>query len=160
MDTLSFRESCLPSDILAVGRILRDCGFFNEAEQEVGVSLVTERLEKGLDSGYFFMFAEQNGHVVGYTCFGPIPGTASSYDLYWIAVSNELRGKGIGTVLITTTEEKIKHFGGTRVYVETSSKEIYVPTRNFYESNNYVLEASLKDYYGPEDDKLMYVKVL
>jgi len=76
MDTLSFRESCLPSDILAVGRILRDCGFFNEAEQEVGVSLVTERLEKGLDSGYFFMFAEQNGHVVGYTCFGPIPGTA------------------------------------------------------------------------------------
>ncbi|WP_320127554.1 GNAT family N-acetyltransferase [uncultured Sphaerochaeta sp.] len=157
---ITYREKPKKSDVEAVATILRDSGFFNSEEQEVGVSLITERLEKGESCEYFFQFAEDEGHVLGYTCFGPIPGTQSSYDLYWIAVSPSLQKKGIGTGLLVQTESEIAKRGGTRIYIETSSTPLYVPTRSFYQNNSYLLEAELKDYYAPCDDKLMYVKIL
>lgn len=160
MDTDRFREQPVPSDVAAVASILAGSGFFNAEEQEVGVSLVGERLEKGEACGYFFQFAEQQGMVLGYTCFGPIPGTQSSYDLYWIAVDNAFRGKGLGTELLGCSEREIARRGGTRVYIETSSTPLYVPTRSFYERNGYMLEAEQKDYYAPGDNKLLYVKAL
>ncbi|AEV28746.1 acetyltransferase [Sphaerochaeta pleomorpha str. Grapes] len=160
MDTSSFREQPVFSDIDAVASILKGSGFFNGQEQQVGVSLVEERLEKGEECGYFFQFSEQNGKVLGYTCFGPIPGTQSSFDLYWIAVDNDFRGKGLGTELLNCSEREIAKRGGTRVYIETSSTPLYVPTRSFYERNGYMLEAELKDYYAPGDNKLLYVKAL
>jgi ribosomal protein S18 acetylase RimI-like enzyme len=160
MDSLLFREQPVDSDIAVVASILKGSGFFNEEEQEIGVSLVTERLEKGEACGYFFQFAQRGDTVEGYTCFGPIPGTQSSYDLYWIAVDAKLRGKGIGKELLVQSEREIAKRGGTRVYIETSSTSLYVPTRSFYEKNGYFLEGQLKDYYAIGDDKLLYVKAL
>ncbi|MDT4761027.1 GNAT family N-acetyltransferase [Sphaerochaeta sp. PS] len=158
MDTYTFREQPQSSDVACVASILHTSGFFNEEEQQVGVSLVTERLEKGEVCEYFFQFAECGSEVRGYTCFGPIPGTKSSYDLYWIAVDMAFRGKGLGTKLLVQTELEIDRRGGNRVYIETSSTELYFPTRSFYERNGYLLEAELKDYYAPGDNKLIYVK--
>ena len=48
--------------------------------------------------------------------------------------------------------------GGRAVYIETSSKEIYVPTQRFYLKNNYVLKAQFEDFYDYKDDKMVYVK--
>ena len=45
-----------------------------------------ERLEKGAASGYEFVIAEDDSSMVGYACFGEIPCTVGSYDLYWIVV--------------------------------------------------------------------------
>ena len=160
MDILRYREQPVVSDSKVVATILKESGFFNTEEQEVGVSLVTERLEKGEQSGYFFQFAERDDVVKGYTCFGPIPGTQTSFDLYWIAVESQLRGQGIGKNLLLHTEMEIAKRGGTRVYIETSSTDLYRPTRSFYEKNGYYLEAQLKDYYAPGDNKLLYVKIL
>jgi ribosomal protein S18 acetylase RimI-like enzyme len=160
MDMLTFRDEPRFSDIEDIARILGESGFFNQEEQEVGVSLVRERLDKGVDSGYYFQFGEIDREVVAYTCFGPIPGTKSSYDLYWIAVDNKRRGCGLGSLLLVQTEVLIREMGGTRVYIETSSSPLYEPTRSFYVRNGYILEATLQDYYAPQDHKLMYVKVI
>ena len=158
METYTFREQPLESDIQSIASILLTSGFFNAEEQEVGVSLVRERLEQGESCEYYFQFAQVGTSVRGYTCFGPIPGTKSSYDLYWIAVDTTYRGQGLGTLLLRQTEQEIGKRGGTRIYIETSSTELYVPTRSFYERNGYILEAELKDYYEPNDNKLIYVK--
>lgn len=154
----TFREQPIASDIKSIASILSTSGFFNVEEQEVGVSLVRERLEQGERCEYFFQFAELEDSVRGYTCFGSIPGTKSSYDLYWIAVDTTYRGQGLGTSLLRQTEQEIGKRGGTRIYIETSSSNLYVPTRSFYERNAYHLEAELKDYYAPDDNKLIYVK--
>jgi len=61
-------------------------GFFNAAEVGIAGELVTERLTKGLRSGYHFVLAERGSRLVGYACYGPIDGTQDSFDLYWIAV--------------------------------------------------------------------------
>ena len=158
MENYTYREQPVEADIKSIASILNTSGFFNSEEQEVGVSLVRERLEKGEVCEYFCQFAECEATVRGYTCFGPIPGTQSSYDLYWIAVDTSYRGQGLGTLLLKQTEQEIERRGGNRIYIETSSSDLYVPTRSFYVRNGYHLEAELKSYYAPNDSKLIYVK--
>jgi len=39
---------------------------------------------------------------------------------------------------------------------ETSGRPLYEPTRQFYLKNGYELEATLREFYGSGDDKLVY----
>ena len=57
-------------------------------------------------------------------------------------------------------ETEIVKAGGTRVYVDTSSRKQYAPTRTFYERVGYSKDALLEDFYAPGDGKVIYVKVL
>ncbi len=159
-DPITWREDPRPTDMETVGSIVVSSGFFSEAEIEVAKELVQERLNKGISSGYHFLFAERRGGVIGYACFGPIPCTVESYDIYWIALRNELRGAGIGQEILRRTEDKIREMGGKRIYVETSSRPQYEPTRSFYRRCAYRVEAVLKGFYSPEDDKVIFIKML
>jgi ribosomal protein S18 acetylase RimI-like enzyme len=154
------REEVRPADARSVREITESSGFFYPEEIDTAVELVEERLAKGEKSGYFFLFAEEDGKTVGYSSFGPIACTKESFDLYWIAVHSGLRGSGLGTRLLAESERRIREMGGGRVYVETSSRPLYDPTRGFYLSRGYREEARLPDFYGPEDSKVIYVKVL
>jgi ribosomal protein S18 acetylase RimI-like enzyme len=157
---VTWREEPRPSDIQTVRNIVVSSGFFSEAEVEVAVELVQERLNKGLPSGYHFIFAERKGDVMGYSCFGPIPCTVESYDVYWIALKNELRGGGLGQLILKRVENKIREMGGRRIYVETSSRDQYKPTQSFYTRCGYREEAVLKDFYSPGDHKVIFLKVV
>jgi D-alanine-D-alanine ligase len=151
-----FREEVKPEDCESVRRIAVSSGFFSPDEVRVAVELVEERLGKGLESGYYFLFAEQEGRVIGYTCFGPIACTKASYDLYWIAVHNDFRGLAIGRELLFETFRVIESLGGIRIYVETSSRPQYAPTRSFYSKYGFEQEAVLKDFYDHGDHKILY----
>ena len=155
-----FREEPVAADPAAVRELLDSTGFFYPFETDVAVELVEERLAKGVESGYFFVFAEIGGRVAGYTCFGPIPCTRGSFDLYWIGVHNDFRGQGLGKELLRRAERIIAAQGGRAIYVETASREQYLPTREFYKRTRYEVEAVLKEFYGPGDDKVIFVKRL
>lgn len=155
-----FRTDARPSDAAAIRRIVRSSGFFRDDEIDVAVELVDERLARGEASGYHFLFAEVGDHVVGYTCFGPIACTVSSFDLFWIAVDESRRGTGLGRALLERTEAIIRSMGGTRVYIETSGKAQYDPTRGFYTRCGYGREAELADFYAPGDSKVIYSRAL
>lgn len=159
---LTLRSDPRPSDREAVGRMVAASGFFAPSEVDIAVELVDAALEGGAArSGYHFLFADDaRGDLLGYACFGPIDGTASSFDLYWIAVDPSRRGGGLGTHLLRASEAAVAAAGGTRVYVETSSRALYVPTRAFYETRGYRREAFLPDFYGPGDGKVIYVREL
>jgi ribosomal protein S18 acetylase RimI-like enzyme len=158
LDRIQYRDDVHPGDRVIVRDLVSDSGFFNPEEIDVAVELVEERLANGLCSGYSFIFAEYAGAVLGYTCFGPIPGTVQSYDLYWIVVRNAYRGLGLGSCLLMRSERQIAQQGGSRVYVETSSRALYEPTRAFYHAHSYYQEAVLDDYYAPNDSKVIFVK--
>ncbi len=119
-----------------------------------------ERLAKGDASGYFFLLAEHYGRLIGYSCYGPIPCTQSSHDLYWIAVHPEFQGRGLGRLLTRETEMKIREQGGERIYVDTSERAQYASTRAFYERCGYRVESILTDFYAPGDGKVLYSKDL
>ncbi len=155
---ITLRSEVKPTDPETIRMIVSSTGFFRDDEIPVAAELAEERLEKGAASGYEFLFAEIAGETVAYSCFGLIPCTLHSYDLYWIATRLEYMNKGIGKHLLQETEKAIFRSGGHGIYVETSSKEQYAPTRAFYENNQYLLRARFENFYAPGDDKLVYVK--
>ena len=95
-----------------------------------------------------------------YTCFGPIPCTQSSYDIYWIAVHPDFQGRNHGRELMAETERLIAQAGGRQVYVDTSDRSQYSPTRRFYECCGYKPAAALPNFYGPQDGKVIFQKTL
>ncbi|RPJ16220.1 MAG: GNAT family N-acetyltransferase [Desulfobacteraceae bacterium] len=156
---LSFRETPDRDDPEKIFAIVEATGFFSEVEIEISVELVRERLLYGVESGYFFLFAEDsNKRLVGYTCYGPVTGTQSSFDLYWIVVGNNFQGCGLGKLLDGKTVDLVRKMGGTRIYAETSSREQYEPTREFYLKAGYHETAYLEDFYAPGDGKIIFVK--
>jgi GNAT superfamily N-acetyltransferase len=157
---IGFRSTVTEKDLKVVREITDSTGFFYPEEVDTAVELVEDRLAKGPRCGYHFLFAEQDGRTVGYTSFGPIACTRESYDLYWIVVSGTYRGKGLGTQLLEQSEEAIAALGGTRVYIETSARPLYEPTRAFYLARGYTQIAELEDFYAPGDAKVMYLKVM
>jgi GNAT superfamily N-acetyltransferase len=160
VEPVGFRTTVMENDVKTVRAITDSTGFFYPEEVDTAVELVEDRLLKGPRCGYHFLFAEQGGRVVGFTSYGPIACTKESWDLYWIVVAGDYRGKGLGTQLLERTETAISGLGGTRVYIETSARPLYTPTRAFYLARGYAQVAELEDFYGPGDAKAMYLKVL
>lgn len=152
------RTEVSPSDPETVRDILQSTGFFRDDEIPVAVELVEERLAKGPESGYEFIFAEVDGKTVAYACFGLIPCTLCSYDLYWIGTHQDYRGMGLGKIVLLEVEKTIRALGGNGIYIETSSLPKYEPTRAFYLKNGYPEKARFEDFYDKGDDKVVYVK--
>lgn len=154
------RDTVIPEDGPRVRRLVDITGFFHDDEVNVAEELVVERLQKGDASGYHFVMADHYGRLAGYVCFGPIPCTQSSYDLYWIAVHPDFQDRGLGRRLLVEAEQRIKARGGSRIYVDTSQRAQYASTRAFYEGCGYTLETVLKDFYALGDGKAIYCKSL
>lgn len=157
---IALRTDARPTDSQAVRIIVASSEFFSADEIDIAVELIDDRLTSGEASHYRFIFADSGDVPVGYACYGRIPGTQSSFDLYWIAVRHDHRHAGIGRRLLAESERLIGADGGTRVYVETSSRAQYEPTRQFYLRNGYAIASTLEDFYAPGDGKVTLVKVL
>ncbi|MBN1534244.1 MAG: GNAT family N-acetyltransferase [Spirochaetes bacterium] len=157
---ITIRRAVREADVVGVRELLEGTGFFYDAEVEIAEELIRETIQRGEASGYRFIFADGPEGLRGYSCYGPVPLTRSSWDLYWIAVRSDLRGKGIGRMLLRLSEETIRRSGGTRVYVDTSSREQYRPTRDFYAAMGYTVAADMEDFYAPGDGKIVFMKRL
>jgi ribosomal protein S18 acetylase RimI-like enzyme len=154
------RESPGPKDVQDVRDLVARTGVFSEAEVAIAAELVEEALRRGSVAGYEFVFAEGEGCLAGYTCFGPIPATAGSYDLYWIAVHPDHHGRGLGRTLLARSEARIAEAGGSQVWVDTSSRREYAPAWRLYRAAGYREAARLEGFYGPDDAKLIFAKSL
>lgn len=155
------REEPQPEDVEAVRALVEATGYFRPDEVEVAAELVQERLDKGVASDYFFVFADEidaDGRATlrGYSCYGPIACTLGSYDLYWIAVDRSEQGRGLGRWVLRQTEQRVAAAGGRRLYAETSGKAQYASTRAFYLRCGYDCEAEFVDFYEPGDSKVVY----
>lgn len=157
---LRFRDRPVESDRDGVRDLTTATGFFSPEEVGVAVELVEACLVQGSVSGYRFIFAERDGRLEGYVCFGPIPLTRSSVDLYWIAVRPDRQQAGLGRRLMVMAEAGARELGGTAMYVETSTRLQYEPTRGFYRSLGYRLVAEIPDFYGPGDGQAILMKRL
>jgi len=57
---------------------VRKTGFFSDEEEIVAIELIEEKLSIGAKSTYEFIFAEKEGKLAGYTCYGLIPLTKAA----------------------------------------------------------------------------------
>jgi GNAT superfamily N-acetyltransferase len=156
------RDAPEAADVTRVRDLVAETGFFSQEEIAVAGELVEERLARGEASGYRFLFAEEapDDRLVGYSCFGRVALTQSTYDLYWIVVHREVQGIGLGRWLLAQTEAAVAALRGTALYAETSGRLQYAPTRAFYRTCGYREAAALVDFYAPGDDKIIFEKRL
>jgi len=141
-------------------RLLQALPEFEPSEVAVAEEVIDSYLDNPSGSGYHIQVAEAGPHLAGYVGYGPVPLTKGTWDLYWIAVSTEKQGKGIGHVLISFAEDEIRRTGGRLIIIETSSKPTYQNTRHFYLSRGYEIVGCIPDFYAPGDDKLILWKRL
>ena len=159
---MEWRDSVTDADRDGVLRLVRSTGFFSPAEEAIAVELVDDAITLGSEtSGYEFVFADApDGALLGYACFGPIPGRTGAVDLYWIAVAPGRQRAGLGRALILEAERRAAQQGATDMFVDTAGRDQYRPTRDFYERMGYRRHETVKDFYSPGDDKVVYHKRL
>ncbi|MBW3553824.1 MAG: GNAT family N-acetyltransferase [Gemmatimonadetes bacterium] len=142
----------------AVVRLVHGVELFSATEKDVAVEVLESYLEHpGKDYFALGAFTQRNG-LLGYACYGPTPCTSGTWDLYWIAVSGETRGRGIGTILMEEIERRLVHKHARLVLIETSSRADYDPTRGFYERRGYEVVARVPDFYAVGDDRVIFAR--
>jgi len=143
-----------------VAEILRSTENFREEEVDVALELFEESFGGDEYECVGVFCWEPVGLLVGFACFGPTPATDRTYDLYWIAVDRNAQGSGCGTVLLSAVERRLEALHARMLVVETSSRSDYTATRSFYLRRGYVEAARVREFYAPEDDRIILTKRL
>jgi ribosomal protein S18 acetylase RimI-like enzyme len=148
-------------DRAAVKGIIASVGNFNQAEIDCALELIDIYLQVKEQKDYrIAVCTDSDSKVRGYVCWGPIPLTQGSYDIYWIATHPDSQGKGLGGSLIAYVENFIREENGRLLFIETSSKESYENTVRFYRRLGFQQTSRIRDFYDVGDDKLIFVKEL
>lgn len=161
MNAEVIREATL-EDAAAIQRIAVDAEMFSEedagflAEQLAGC--VSGELE-----GSRWLMLERDGRPVASAFYAPEPFSDRMWNLYFIAVSPSEQGTGCGRRLMAHVEQSLRDQGpdvARNLIVETSSTDKYESTRGFYRHIGYDEEATIRQFYGPEDHKIVFWKSL
>jgi aminoglycoside 6'-N-acetyltransferase I len=133
---------------------------FETEEKEVALELIDEALNNP-DQDYYNVFVyEKDKTILGYYCIGQRSLTDGVYDLYWIVVDSNSQNMGIGKQLLQHAEKYAEKENGRWILIETSSREKYLKTRNFYLRNYFTQVAEIKDFYSVGDNLIIYGKYL
>ena len=154
---VSVRRTCA-ADRGVLLDIVEATGVFRPGEIDVAAEVLDDALAAGEGGHYQSYTALLDGKAAGWMCFGPTPCTLGTFDLYWLAVHPECRGRGLGAALIERAEIAIRARSGRLIVVETSSRPEYAPARGFYKRHGYTQTARMADFYERGDDKLVFVK--
>jgi len=144
----------------AVLELVAATGAFRPDEMDVAREVLDEAIAQGAGGHYQSYAAEVEGRVAGWVCFGPTPCTIGTWDVYWLAVSPLLHGRGIGTRLMNHAHAMIAGRGGRLAIVETSGRPDYERARGFYLACGYREASRLPDFYAPGDDKIVYSRMI
>lgn len=153
-----------PEDRGRVAEILQTAGNFRPEEIDVALELFDESFA-GPD--YRFVGAYDRAEhpcdarrstLAAFACFGPTPCTDRTFDLYWLAVDHAAQGTGCGTLLLSEVERRLEALHARLVVVETSSRSEYATARAFYRRRGYVEAARVREFYAPEDDRIILTK--
>ncbi|KAF0150352.1 MAG: acetyltransferase gnat family [Ignavibacteria bacterium] len=132
--------------------MINDTANFNAEEKSVAVEIIDEALSKPNHEYYNVFVFEREGKVLGYHCVGKRALTDGVFDLFWIVVGSNAQNLGVGKKLLEHTENFVKENNGRWILAETSSKDSYTATRNFYLRNNYSIVSQIKDFYSIGDN--------
>lgn len=155
----TFRRELAPADPAAIAALCRATGLFSDAEVAIAEELAGDRLARGEASAYRFLLLDAPRRpALAYACYGPIAGTRSAWDLYWIVVDRAAQGAGLGTRLLDAVVAEAAAAGGTQLYAETEATTLYAPTRAFYAARGFGLHAVLPDFYAPGAGKQIWMR--
>ncbi len=150
-------------DIPAIKRIANDTEMFDVDGAGFVDDVLAGIVDGSLHDHHFVVTEAADGAVIGAAYFAPEPFSDRMWNLYFIAVHPNRQGSGIGGALLDYVEHRLYAAGPDTaqvLIVETSSTDRYARTREFYPKQGYAEEARIRRFYGPDDDKVVYWKLL
>lgn len=134
---------------------------FTREEIKVAMELIDIVLRDPNQEDYKIdCMANNNDQPIGYICYGPVPMTQGTFDLYWIVVDPRSQGQGIGSDLLHFLEEVIRERRGRMILIDTSSIPQYEKTQKFYIRHGFQEVARVPDYYHAGNDRITLCKRL
>jgi GNAT superfamily N-acetyltransferase len=101
-----------------------------------------------------------NGNIIGVIGYTLDRYETRNYWLGWFYVHSEYQGKGFAKKLLQYVIQKLKSKGVKRLFVDTSSYEVYNKALTMYLNNGFRIEAVIRDYYGRGEDQIILSKTV
>jgi aminoglycoside 6'-N-acetyltransferase I len=140
--------------------IINSIDNFSTEEKKVALELIDEAIGNPNHEYYNIFVSEVNDKIEGYHCTGKRALTDGVFDLFWIVVDKRIQNRGLGKKLLEHAENFVRENNGRWILAETSSKDDYDATRNFYFRNNYSIVAEIKDFYKVNDNLIVFGKYI
>ena len=132
---------------------------FTREEIEVAMELIGIVLGDPNQEDYRIdCMANGEDQAIGYVCYGPVPMTQGTFDLYWIVVQPRDQGQGVGSKLLDFLERVLRERKGRMILVDTSSIPQYEKAQKFYFYHGFQEVARVPDYYHPGNDRITFCK--
>ena len=107
---------------------------------------------------WFTYFDDNKPVAIGYCV--PEKLTDGTYNLLAVGVSQDSQRKGVASEMMKYIEQLLKHKDGRILIVETSSDDAQIGARKFYQKIGYTQEATIRDFWKDEEDKIVFWKKL
>lgn len=134
---------------------------FTSEEIGVAMELIDIVLKNQEQKDYMIhCMVDDQDQPMGYICYGPVPMTQGTFDLYWIVVDPDFQHQRVGSSLLIFLEKMIREIKGRMILADTSTIPQFEKTRRFYLKNGFQEVARVPDFYQPGNDRVTFCKRL
>ena len=163
MDRKHEIRAATSSDAASIKLIAVQTGLFEPEEMGEFEEILSGYLNGSRADDFWIVLQGVDGEIVGAAYYAPEPFSDRVWNLYFIGVMPVNQASGAGSALIRHVENALRRTGeaGARVLiVETSGLDKFELTRAFYRRHGFDEEARIRQFYGPNDDKVIFWKSL
>ena len=133
-------------------------GLFEAGELEGVAAMAASHFHSETEDSRWDVFDDDG--ISGVAYYAPEPFTEGVWNLYMLVVDPDQHGRGQGQALVRHVEAEVAAADARALLIETSGVPEFERQRSFYEKLDYDREATVRDYYGPGDDKVIYWKAI
>lgn len=153
-------RSALPDDIPSVRTVALATDLFTAEEWPEVEGVMSSSVRGELEDHTWLVVEDDDATVVGAAYFAPEPFAHRMWNLYFLGVAPASQGNGIGAAIVAHVEQVLRDRDERVLIVETSGVPAFKATRKFYRNQGYAEEARIREFYGPDDDKVVFWKAL
>ena len=156
-------RAAIATDIEAIKTIAVETDMFSADDVGFVGGAVTGVGDVALGNHRWLVAENDDATVIGAAYYAPEPFSDRMWNLYFISVTPARQGSGIGGMLIDHVESELRQRGpgaAQVLIVETSSTDQYAQNRRFYPKHGFVEAARIRQFYGPDDHKVVFWKSL
>jgi ribosomal protein S18 acetylase RimI-like enzyme len=157
-DAVAVRPASV-DDIASIRELARSSGMFAPDDLAALDGMLQEQLAAtGSDHRWFVAHVAPEAFA-GAAYVAREPFADRVWNLYFLAVVPGLQRSGVGAALLDEVVDGLVGDGASvaRVLlVETSSTDDFAAARAFYSREGFEREALIREYYGPDDHKIVY----
>ena len=152
-------ESVEPKDRSALLAIAVRTGLFSTDDAEALLGGVLDGIFAAtLPAGHMALACRPGpaAAIAGWTYFAPDQYAEGVWNVWWLGVSPESIGTGVGQKLLRAAEARAHGAGARIIVVETSSRAPQARARAFYAKEGYAECGCVPDFYGDGDHKVIF----